>query len=135
MEKTSCNNQRNRRAGFTLIEVLLVVVIIGILAAVAVPKLTGRVKQSQIGAAKGSISGMGVSVDLYETDNGNLPDSLNALVTKGAEPNWNGPYLKDAKVPNDPWGTAFQYTKKDNAYEIRSAGPDKSFGTDDDVTK
>ena len=135
MKTEDVGRKPSLNSGFTLIEVLLVVVIIGILAAVAVPKLTGRVGQSQVSAAKGSIAGISVAVDLYETDNGNLPQNLQSLITKGSEPNWNGPYLKDGKVPDDPWGTPYQYTAKENAYEVRSAGPDKSFGTGDDVTK
>jgi general secretion pathway protein G len=126
---------KNAAGGFTLIEVLLVVVIIGLLAAVALPRLGGRKREAEIASAKGSIAGISEAVDLYETDNGNLPDSLNALITKGSEQNWNGPYIRDGKVPVDPWGSTYQYTKKDNNYEIRSAGPDKSFGTTDDVLK
>ena len=120
-------------AGFTLIEILLVVVIIGILAAVAVPRLGGRVGQSQIAAARAGVGAIGTAIDLYETDNGKLPESLQNLVTKGGEPNWNGPYLRKAEGLKDPWGTEYQYTKNGSVYTVVSAGPDLSFGGSDDV--
>lgn len=131
--KRQANEIERRDAGFTLIEILLVVVIIGILAAVAVPRLGGRVGQSQVSAAKASIRAIGTAIDLYETDNGRLPESLNNLMTKGSEPNWNGPYLRKAESLKDPWGNDFQYTKQGNIYTVASAGPDGSFGSTDDV--
>lgn len=131
--KRQANEIERRDAGFTLIEILLVVVIIGILAAVAVPRLGGRVGQSQVSAAKASIWAIGTAIDLYETDNGRLPESLNNLMTKGSEPNWNGPYLRKAESLKDPWGNDFQYTKQGNIYTVASAGPDGSFGSTDDV--
>src|SRR5450759_1995747 len=93
--------ESHSRAGFTLIEVLLVVVIIGILAAVVVPRLSGRVQQSQVSAAKSSIASVGLALDLYETDNGNFPASLQSLITKGSEQNHRGPYLKQGDMPHD----------------------------------
>ena len=123
--------ERTGREGFTLIEILLVVVIIGILAAVAVPKLSGRVGQAQVNAAKASIEAIGLAVNMYEVDNGKFPDSLQNLLTKGGEINWNGPYLE--KSTKDPWGNDFQYTKNGNSYTIVSAGPDGTFGSEDDV--
>ena len=120
-------------AGFTLIEILLVVVIIGILAAVAVPRLGGRVGQSQVAAARASIGAIGTAIDLYETDNGKLPENLQNLVTKGSEPNWQGPYLRKVESLKDPWGTDFQYSKQGDVYTVVSAGPDLNFGSSDDV--
>ena len=128
------NKEIGRRdAGFTLIEILLVVVIIGILAAIAVPRLGGRVGQSQIAAARAGVGAIGTAIDLYETDNGKLPESLQNLVTKGSEPNWNGPYIRKAEGLKDPWGTEFQYVKQGNVYTVASAGPDLSFGSADDI--
>lgn len=133
MKKRDKQLQR-RDAGFTLIEILLVVVIIGILAAVAVPRLGGRVGMSQVAAAKASIGAIGTAIDLYETDNGKLPESLQNLITKGSEPNWQGPYLKKAASLKDPWGRDFQYTKQANGvYTLVSAGPDENFGGSDDI--
>ena len=129
MDKQTCRKD----AGFTLIEILLVVVIIGILAAVAVPRLGGRVGQSQVAAARAGVGAVSTAIDLYETDNGKLPESLQNLITKGNEPNWNGPYLRKAEGLKDPWGHEYQYSKQGSEYTVASAGPDGSFGSADDV--
>lgn len=122
------------RSGFTLIEVLLVVVIIGILVAVVMPRLTGRGREAEISAAKSSIANISLSLDLYEVDNGAYPASLQSLLTKGAELNWRGPYLKKDAIPKDPWDNEFTYTLKDNGYELRSGGPNRTAGDSDDIT-
>lgn len=126
---------RSRRpAGFTLIEVLLVVVIIGILVAVVMPRLTGRGREAEISAARASIANISLALDLYEVDNGEYPASLQALLTRTSERNWRGPYLRTDSIPLDPWGGQFRYTPRDGGFELRSAGPSGNFGTDDDIT-
>ena len=118
---------KNRRAdysstaGFTLIEILLVVVIIGILAAVAVPRFAGRTGEAKEGAAKASIKAIGVALDLYEMDHGSYPSSLSALVDNSGSPEWRGPYLKDG-LPKDPWGNDFIYTAQGASYDLKSGG-------------
>ncbi len=109
MNKRKRQLERDLSSGFTLIEILLVVVIIGILAAVAVPRFSGRTEQAKTTAAKSSIAALGVALDMYEIDNGEYPSSLQALVTQpGGAQNWRGPYLKEG-LPNDPWGNPFIY--------------------------
>jgi general secretion pathway protein G len=126
---------RRANAGFTLVEVLLVVAILGILAGVVVVSTKNRVPKTQIAAARMSIQGIGTAIDTYEVDNGKMPANLAALIQMSTELNWNGPYIKDGRVPKDPWGNEFQYTPKgESGYEIRSAGPDGQMGTPDDVT-
>lgn len=127
MKKRSGRTQPVRKAGFTLIEILLVVVIIGILVGIAVPRLSGRVEQSQVAAARSTLEAIGTALDLYELDNGRYPASLEALMKAPSDaPNWRGPYLRKG-MPADPWGNAFAYkypgTHNPHGYDLSSPGP------------
>ncbi len=108
--------------GFTLIEIMVVVIILGILAAIVAPNVIGRVGDAQIQAAKQDIRGVENALKLYRLDNFNYPASeqgLQALVTKPADPNirnWKGPYLD--RLPKDPWGNPYLYLNPGNNAEI-----------------
>jgi general secretion pathway protein G len=128
------NRRRKKAGGFTLIELLLVVAILSILATVVVVNLSGRREEAMISAARTEISTIGTALDLYEVDTGKYPSSLDALVDDDGSPNWNGPYIKQGRLPVDPWGNQYSYKKKERGYEIVCAGPDGNFGTDDDLT-
>lgn len=105
---------RRRNAGFTLIEIMVVVVILGILAAVVVPNIMGKPEEARVAAAKQDIRAIEAALNMYKLDNFYYPSTqqgLEALVQKpGGDPpakNWREPYLK--KLPNDPWGNPYQY--------------------------
>lgn len=105
--------QFRKSAGFTLVEIMVVIVILGVLAVLIVPRVVGRTDEARVAAAKHDISAIMQSLKLYRLDNGRYPTSeqgLQALVTKpqtGPAPsNWR-PYLD--KVPKDPWGNSYQY--------------------------
>jgi len=124
---------RNHK-GFTLIEVLLVVVILGVMVMLAVPRLTGRGEKAKITLARVGIETIGSALKLYELDNGNFPTTnqgLAALMRKpGTAPmprNWNGPYLE--KEPLDPWGQPYQYKypgSRGVGYDLFSYGPEEN---------
>ena len=132
-----------RQGGFTLVEMLLVLVILATLAAVVVPKFAGRSKQAKVTAAKSQISNLEIAIDLFEVDMGYYPKAGNDLRDLIEEPNsssvqdWQGPYLKKG-IPKDPWGNdyIYNYPGKMNiaSYDISSGGPDTKTGTDDDIT-
>jgi general secretion pathway protein G len=133
--------------GFTLVELLLVVTIIGVLAALVVPRFVGRSREARITAARQEIVGaLGVALDMFEQDMGRYPrteESLQVLLSppaEGEKSGWRGPYLKSAEMPLDPWQRSYRYTYPSQMtgiqtlYDLASAGPDGQFGTDDDVT-
>ncbi len=132
---------RNRAArGFTLLELLLVLVILGILAAIVVPKFSGRTEQARETAAKTQIAGFSTALDAYEVDTGGYPKGSEGLMDLVQAPSdvqgWKGPYMKD--VPADPWGRPYVYVSpgRNNAssYDLYSVGADGREGTEDDVT-
>ncbi len=124
-----------RQAGFTLIEVLLVVAILGILAAVVVGNFGQHGDNARIKATRASIAAIATQVDVYQLDTGRYPSSLDNLLTSSGEPNWNGPYLRGGKSSIvDAWGTPFSYKQESGSYKIVSAGKDLQMGTEDDLT-
>jgi len=128
------HSERRRAGGFTLIEVLLVVAILGMLAAVVVVNLVGKGDDARRETARMSIAGICSAIDLYEVNVGKFPSSLDGLITDDGSPNWKGPYLKVKTLPIDPWGSAFAYSPGDRTYEVRCAGPDKQLNSSDDLT-
>ncbi|MCK4564052.1 MAG: type II secretion system protein GspG [Verrucomicrobia bacterium] len=104
------NNQKRdkhlgKRSGFTLIEIILVVVIIGILAGIAIPRMGGRTEQAQISQAQSNIYALGLAIQEYEMMNGVYPSSLEGLLDESK----GGPYMEKKKIPTDPWDTPFVY--------------------------
>lgn len=129
-----------RRSAFTLVELLLVLVILGILAAIVVPKFAGRTEQARLTAAQTQISSFGTALDAFEVDNGYYPKGKAGLMDLVQPPrdaqNWKGPYLKE--VPKDPWNNDYIYEfpgrHNANSYDLSSAGPDAKAGSDDDIS-
>lgn len=124
------------KSGFTLIEVLLVVAILGILAAVVVGNFGQHGENARIRATRASISAISTQIDVFQLDTGRLPSSLDELINEpSGVSNWNGPYIRGgSEALQDAWGTPFQYEREGNSYRISSAGPSQQMGTDDDIT-
>src|SRR6266481_8761178 len=98
--------------GFSLIELLVVIIILGLLAGLVGPRLFGRVGQSKTAAARAQIELFGAALDQYRLDVGSYPAAgagLDALVKNTNVSDWNGPYLKKNLVPLDPWGKPYQH--------------------------
>ncbi len=131
-----------KREGFTLLELMIVVIILGILATFLVPKIIHKPDEARIVKAKSDIKAIELSLKMYKLDNGNYPTTeqgLKALIEKPEEPpvpnNWKeGGYLDASSVPSDPWGNAYIYRSPgDNGrdYEIISLGADGKEGGSD----
>ena len=116
------------RKGFTLIEIMLVVVIIGILASTVLPRLTGRTEKARLNRAKVDIANIALALKLYELDKGTFPASLSELQTGGSES-----YLE--KEPVDPWGRSYQYAypgqRNPVSFDLFSFGKDGVESADD----
>ena len=132
---------RRRVPGFTLIELMLVIIIISALAAMVVPRLAGRSEEARVAITKTDITGnISTALRLYEVDNGRYPGTeqgLQALLSKPSSPpvpnNWKGPYIE--QEPLDPWGHPYVYrypgTHPPREYDLYSLGPDGEEGGDD----
>ncbi len=119
---------RSSEAGFTLIEMLVVITIIGLIVGLVGPRVLNYLSESKMKTAKIQIEGLSAALDLYYLDNGRYPASsegLSALVQHpAASAGWNGPYLKTSAVPVDPWGHPYIYKSPGDhtPYEIESYG-------------
>ena len=142
-EKMTIRNISNpaRSRGFTLIEIMVVMVILGLLVAIVAPNIMGRSDQAKVTIAKTQLSNIANALDLYRLDNSHYPSSqqgLEALVSKPSgtpEPkNWNPDgYLKS--VPEDPWGYEYQYVSPgtEGPYDLYSYGSDGQEGGEGDA--
>ncbi len=134
------NMTKRSRTAFTLIEILLVIVIVGIMAGMLVTRLSGRSQEARVTRAQSDIRGsLSLALDLFEQDTGRYPstnEGLDVLVEDPGLMGWKGPYLKSGIKP-DPWGNAYEYecdSSNTMVYTLMSMGPDGAAGTEDDVT-
>src|SRR5579872_5682217 len=111
----SSNSKARGQSGFTLVEMLVVLTIIGLIMALVGPRVLNYLSESKVKTAKIQIQSLAAALDLYYLDNGRYPstaEGLSALVQSpisGQSSAWNGPYLKGARVPEDPWGHSYVY--------------------------
>ena len=131
-----------KHAGFTVIEILVVIVVIGLLAGLVGPRILGRVSEAKSATARTQIELIGVALDNYRLDNGAYPTTEQGLAALQEKPvrepaplSWRGPYLKKA-IPADPWGKAYAYTSPGehtpSAYDLWTLGRDGQLGGEDD---
>jgi general secretion pathway protein G len=122
--------ERRMNEGFTLVEMLLVLTIIGVLAAAVLMRFAGQGQNAKITATRLSIQNICTAIDIYETENGRFPSSLQDLTVETED---HAAPLDE--VPVDAWGNQFQFAKVSKfKYQITSSGPDGQSGTEDDIT-
>jgi len=144
ISKQKKSPRRVDRAGFTLMEILIVLAILAVIIGLVLPNLIGSQKQANIKAARVAIHNVATALDTYAVDHdGEFPPAgsgLDVLMhSSGNDPKWKGPYVKGSKAPADPWGNPIQYQypathNSDGSPDIWSMGPDKQSNTADDIT-
>ena len=134
---------RRRQAGFTLIELLVVLVILGLLAGLVGPRILSYLGGARSDSTRLQIENFKSALDLYAIDVGGYPTTAQGLKALMANPGgvrgWNGPYLRSNALPDDPWGTAYNYRApgQHGAFDLYSLGADKregGSGDDADIT-
>ena len=131
---------RRRRRGFTLIELIVVIIVLGLLAGLVAPQIFGRVSEAKGVTAKTQIELLGAALDSYRLDNGGYPTTEQGLAALRDKPtrdpvpaNWRGPYLRK-DIPLDPWGRPYVYTfpgtRNKHGFDLLSLGRDGKAGGD-----
>jgi general secretion pathway protein G len=139
------NHSASRRVhGFTLLELLVVILIIGLLTGIVGPRFFGQISRSEVTTARAQMDALDKAIQAYRMDTGRYPSTaqgLRVLVEAPSdEPRWRGPYLQ-AAVPTDPWGMPYQYRSPGatgREYELLSYGRDRASGgsaDDADIVK
>ncbi|MGI2143134.1 type II secretion system major pseudopilin GspG [Shewanella frigidimarina] len=126
-------NSNIGNAGFTLVELLIVITILGLLMSLVAPKMFSKVGSTQIKTAEAQMQNLETSLDTYRLDIGSYPSSLQEL-RSSTKKNWDGPYLPK-EVPLDPWGNPYQYESPGEGglpYTLKSLGKDGAVGGSDD---
>lgn len=127
------NIRNNRQRGFTLVELLLVLVILALIAGLVLPGIIGKAESAKAKAAASQISRISMSVESFYLDTGNTPSSLEELVNEPSGVNgWNGPYIKNSLL-TDPWGQPYKYKVpgEHGDFDIVSYGADRQQGGED----
>ena len=123
-----------RRSGFTLLELVVVIIVLGLLAGIVAPQIIGRLSEAKSTTAKTQIELLSVALDGYRLDNGSYPTTDQGLAALRERPtrapvpaNWRGPYLRKP-VPLDPWGRPYVYRapgeRNPSAFDLESLGRD-----------
>jgi general secretion pathway protein G len=130
--------RKRQRSGFTLLELVVVIIVLGLLAGIVAPQIIGRLSEAKSTTAKTQIELLSVALDGYRLDNGSYPTSEQGLAALRERPtrapvpaNWRGPYLRKA-VPLDPWGRPYIYRapgeRNPGAFDLESLGRDGKAG-------
>ena len=137
-------HDRGTRAGFTLLELLVVIIVLGLLAGLVAPQIFGRVGEAKVTTAQTQMALVGTALDSYRLDTGDYPTTEQGLQALRVRPtrepvsaNWKGPYLRK-EIPADPWGRPYQYrspgSRNATSYDLATLGRDgKEGGTGEDA--
>jgi general secretion pathway protein G len=128
MELThNVQERRLLKSGFTLIELMIVITIIGLLMYFAIPRLAGVLDRARVRTSRLMIQTLKNAISLYKLDVGDNPEKLRDLIKKPSEERaakkWEGPYFADKEIPSDPWGNPYRYEKTATGYDLYSYGP------------
>ena len=132
--------RQSQRSGFTLLELMVVLLILALIASIAAPQVTKHLRKAKVETAKIQIDALGAAVDSFHVDNGRFPtneEALKALIERPAGlPSWDGPYIKKKDSLIDPWGEPYKYRVpgKNGEYDVYTFGSDKKEGGEGDAS-